>query len=395
MQCSTTLKRQTIKLLKLTLVWSLSQGLVIRRTTGLESANLRTKNSQKDERKPAKILELSKQNPIENTFSNLELTNDQINLLSRGLKFVPTPITNETALRKQLLTDFKDFARRMRLQFIYHGKDKNIHPFYVKSNWEPPVQQSVTLESYLEEIEIQLAHTPITKAIPNLPLNERKAITELKNNSEINVKKADKGTTTVIMNKLDKTQEGQTLLDDGNNYTPLEDPMAGATFQKVKQIVEELHQGSFIDEMTVKWLSQTPNPPRIPVFYSLTKIHKLTPVGRPIVAGNDGPTERISSFVDSLLQPIAKSQKSYLKDTTDFVNFIERRNLPEDAFLVSLDVASLYKNIPQEDSPVNLGILEAQHQTNCNRIPPNSVRWNMSKLSVKYFEILTQDTHAN
>ena len=114
------------------------------------------------------------------------------------------------------------------------------------------------------------------------------------------------------MNKLDKTQEGQTLLDDGNNYTPLEDPMAGATFQKVKQIVEELHQGSFIDEMTVKWLSQTPNPPRIPVFYTLTKIHKPTPVGRPIVAGNDGPTERISSFVDSLLQPIAKSQKSYV-----------------------------------------------------------------------------------
>ena len=95
------------------------------------------------------------------------------------------------------------------------------------------------------------------------------------------------------MNKLDKTQEGQTLLDDGNNYTPLEDPMAGATFQKVKQIVEELHQGSFIEEMTVKWLSQTPNPNRIPVFYTLIKIHTPTPVGRPIVAGNDGPNERI------------------------------------------------------------------------------------------------------
>ena len=44
------------------------------------------------------------------------------------------------------------------------------------------------------------------------------------------------------MNKLDKTQEGQTLLDNGNNYTPFEDPIAGATLQKVKQIVEELHQ---------------------------------------------------------------------------------------------------------------------------------------------------------
>ena len=67
------------------------------------------------------------------------------------------------------------------------------------------------------------------------------------------------------------------------------------------------------------------------------------------MAGNDGPTERISSFVDSLLQPIAKSQKSYLKDTISFVHFIERRNLPEDVFLVSLDVASLYINFPQEE----------------------------------------------
>ena len=163
---------------------------------------------RKKTRKDIRAMKTESNRKYIKNLSNLELTNDQINLLSRGLKFVPTPITNETALRKQLLTDFKDFARRMRLQFIYHGKDKNIHPFYVKSNWEPPVQQSVTLESYLEEIKIQLAHTPITKPIPNLPLNERKAITELKYNSEIKVKKADKGTTTVIINNLDKTQEG-------------------------------------------------------------------------------------------------------------------------------------------------------------------------------------------
>ena len=184
---------------------------------------------------------------------------------------------------------------------------------------------------------MQLAQTPITKPKHNLPLNERKAITKLKNYSEINVKKADKGTTIVIMNKRDKTQKGQILLDDRNNYTPLEEPTVEAISQKVKQITEELYQGGYIDEMTAKWLSQTPNPPRVPVFYTLTKIHKPTPVGRPIVAGNDGPTKRISAFVDSVLQSIAKSQKSYLKDTTDFVNFIERTTLPEGTFLVSLD----------------------------------------------------------
>ena len=46
------------------------------------------------------------------------------------------------------------------------------------------------------------------------------------------------------------------------------------------------------------------NPPRNPEFYTLTKIHKPSAVGRPIVSGCDGPTEK-SSFVDKLLQPIA------------------------------------------------------------------------------------------
>ena len=36
-----------------------------------------------------------------------------------------------------------------------------------------------------------------------------------------------------------------------------------------------------------------------------------------------GPTERISSFLDLLLQPIAQKQESYIKDTMHFINFIE------------------------------------------------------------------------
>ena len=58
---------------------------------------------------------------------------------------------------------------------------------------------------------------------------------------------------------------------------------------------------------------------------------------------------RLSAFVDKLLQPIAKEQESYLKDTTDFINFIEKTRAPENAILVSMDVTSLYTNIPQEE----------------------------------------------
>ena len=63
----------------------------------------------------------------------------------------------------------------------------------------------------------------------------------------------------------------------------------------------------------------------------------------------DGPTEKWSSFVDKLLQPIAIQQKSYLKDSTDFINFIEKTKVPTDVIIVSMDVTSLYTNIPQEE----------------------------------------------
>lgn len=96
----------------------------------------------------------------------------------------------------------------------------------------------------------------------------------------------------------------------------------GATLQKVKQIMEELYEETYIDKVIFKWFSQTPNPPKIPVFYTLTKIHRPTPADQPIVAGNTRLTERISAFVDSLLQPIAKSQKAYLTDTIDLLHFI-------------------------------------------------------------------------
>ena len=76
---------------------------------------------------------------------------------------------------------------------------------------------------------------------------------------------------------------------------------------------------------------------------------KPTLVGRPITSGCDGPTERLSSFVGKLLQPIAQIQDSCLKDTTRFVRgFIESTRVPRNAFLVSMDVTSLYTNITQE-----------------------------------------------
>ena len=43
--------------------------------------------------------------------SNHQLTDTKVNFLGRGLKFVPTAVTNTTNIRQQLLQDFELFAR--------------------------------------------------------------------------------------------------------------------------------------------------------------------------------------------------------------------------------------------------------------------------------------------
>ena len=299
--------------------------------------------------------------------SNKQLTESQINLLAKGLKFIPTPVTNDNRIRQQLLHDFEQFARRMRLQYMYYGTEKEQHPFYVKSNWNPPIQQSVALESYLEEVKISLAEINLTKPKNNLALAECEALKTLKGDEQINLKKADKGTNTVVMSKQDKLNKGQIQLNVREYYRPLESPMVEETGKRVLDLINELYHGKNIDEMTKKWLCQTPTPPRIPVFYTLTKIHKPTPVGRPIISGCDGPTEKLSCFVDKIRQPIAQQQKSYLKDTTVFINFIEKTKLPKGVILVSMDVTSLYKNIPQEEG---INIVCTAYETFYHETPP-------------------------
>ena len=82
----------------------------------------------------------------------------------------------------------------------------------------------------------------------------------------------------------------------------------------------------------------------------LPKIHKVNNPGRPIVSSNNHPTERISQFVDFHLKPLVFTIPSYVKDTTDFLNKLAIFNrLPDNALLVTLDVTSLYTNIPHNE----------------------------------------------
>ena len=108
---------------------------------------------------------------------------------------------------------------------------------------------------------------------------------------------------------------------------------------------------------------------KTPEFHLLPKIHKASNPGRPVISSVYCHSTRISEFVDYYLQLEVKKLKSYVKDTTDFIKKIEAiDHVSDDSYLVSLDVRSLYTNIPHKEG------MEAVKQKLKNSKPSISIK---------------------
>ena len=95
-------------------------------------------------------------------------------------------------------------------------------------------------------------------------------------------------------------------------------------------------------------------------FYLLPKIHKniIPPSG---VSANSCPSERISQFVDHFIQPLVKELPSYLRYSSHLINLIHNVRIPKDSILATLDVTSLYTNIPNDEGIEAIGGYLSRH----------------------------------
>ena len=144
--------------------------------------------------------------------------------------------------------------------------------------------------------------------------------------------------------------EAYRQLTNQQHYRKLDEEPTKDHANKVKNLIQVMYNNGHLDKDAFKYL--TPKHPKIARFYHQPKIHKPTiPVpGRPIVSSCGSPTERISEYVDYHLQPLVAKTPSYLKDTTDFLQKLSTlTDLPPGCILVTLDVSSLYTNIPHDE----------------------------------------------
>jgi hypothetical protein len=328
--------------------------------------------------------------------SSHNLNDGELLLLSKGLNFCPTP---ERINKSELMSDFFDFARKMRIQFHFNkciDEEENIpqnsqskdttletlfnlaeennwptshtdsqsssdaqlekpsfqkyleNRFKKKSTWCPPKGANANLEAFLSCIREELFDLKPKRVQDNLLGNERRAIRSLTNNKNIVIKKADKGSAVVVMDIEDYITEAERQLNDVNFYIHKNQDLTTTHTAQIIGILSKLLENKEITESVFQQLS--PIGSRTSRFYFLPKIHKQIVKGRPIISGNGSPTEKISEFVDEHIKHIVPLLTSYIKDTTDFVNKIESLpKMPPGTILVTMDVSSLYTCIPHDE----------------------------------------------
>ena len=80
------------------------------------------------------------------------------------------------------------------------------------------------------------------------------------------------------------------------------------------------------------------------------KIHKEGNPCRPVISSVNCHTTKILQYTDHHLQPHVQELGSYVKDSTDFIKKISTIDkVPQKSFLVTMDVRSLYTNIPNNE----------------------------------------------
>jgi len=164
---------------------------------------------------------------------------------------------------------------------------------------------------------------------------------------------ADKGSNWVIMSHENYTNEGLLQLNTAF-YDEIKYSKGKHNLASINKLINYMYKQKYIT-LNEKRFLLSPKDCNSRNFYMLPKIHKNTwsvpniqPKGRPIVNCKDTETYKIAIFIDFFLQPIVVKNKSYIKDSFNFIALLNNINIQENDILVTIDIASLYTNITME-----------------------------------------------
>ena len=259
--------------------------------------------------------------------------------------------------------EISEFTRKLKIREKYFDstftndalvKEKSHHAVKCTNN---------ELKRIVEQIE-NVAPSKI-RLKKNLTQGETRALESLKSYDDIVIKKADKGGMFVILDK-DFYRDKMVLKDHLNTdtYKIVRKNEDSKVMERLAELLKKhskcLREAEISYINNKNWKSSN--------IYVSPKVHKSEEIirkaqssneqyiqmpcpqnlkGRPIIAGPVAPTQRLSELMEKLLSPLVPLLKSYVKDDWNFIDKLPRTTDFE-CELYSVDIVSLYTNIPHE-----------------------------------------------
>ena len=186
--------------------------------------------------------------------SKRHLTEAEVSLLSKGLKFCPTP---ERIDVYNVRRDIRDYIRRIRLREYFYCEDEvdgdfsQVPALRTKSTWCPERNREMAIEAYVEALKKKiLSHDLNVKCQHNLTRNEQGALENLRIYDDIIIKQADKGSTVVVMDREAYINEVMGQLNDSEVYLLLDGDPTKDIVKKINENISESWEKGNIDEKT-------------------------------------------------------------------------------------------------------------------------------------------------
>ena len=247
--------------------------------------------------------------------SSRQLTHIETDLLAKGLNF---SITSKTLPNKGIIATIEDAVKDL---------------------------EKEEADTIRAKVSLTLLNSKPPK--DNLSKDERKALKELQSDTSIVILPADKGRSTVILNREDYLEKCMDHINNGPYQLLKKDPTTKIKAKTLKQL-KVLKDNEFIDNKLYYYLKPTDSP--APRFYGQPKIHKPGVPIRPIVSYSGSPLYNLNKYIANILKTYVKHENNNAKNSTTFSNYIRNVPIEDDEIMVSFDVTSLYTNIPIIDT---------------------------------------------
>jgi len=163
-------------------------------------------------------------------------------------------------------------------------------------------------------------------------------------NTNIIFTRADKGNITVVLNKDQYIKEIENLLRDTKTYIVVKKNPILSIEKKLNDFLKKWLKLGYITKQTSYKLRSSDS--NLPKAYGLPKVHKEHTPFRLIISSINTALYSLASYLQEIISDNLEPNNTSIKNSFECFNLLSGKIINDNDVLISLDVTSLFTNVP-------------------------------------------------